>query len=143
MNAMIQHPRQQLRDPHPNATMSLGQHIRSQQKHCSHFGFRQWLADSGGMTAHQVALQRGQFFQWNPHLGQLAESGIDAVGRLAARHDRLDHAPRSPHPLARGSGEGDHPAEVRNPGDFFQRQGLAIQLEDMRFVPRSFRPARR
>ena len=48
------------------------------------------LADAGGMRQHQIALQRFEIAVGDPHIGELAEAGIDAVDRLALLHDRGD-----------------------------------------------------
>ena len=70
------------------------------------------LADSGGMAADQVALERGRLLGGDADVGQVAEAGRHPVHRLARRHHLLDHAQQppsapAPHPRPRPA---DRPA---------------------------------
>ncbi len=51
-------------------------------------GAETWLADAGGVRQHQIALQRFEIAIGDPHIGELAEAGIDAVDGLALGDDR-------------------------------------------------------
>ena len=54
------------------------------------------LADAGRMRQHDVALERGEIGRLDAHGRELAEAGVDAVDRLAAREDALRPPRRSP-----------------------------------------------
>ena len=57
------------------------------------------------MAAEQVFLQREHLVLGDALVGELAEAGVDAVNRFAARELIEQHFARADHAIARGRGE--------------------------------------
>ena len=81
----------------PDAGEALRQHVRAQRHRRAHGADRQRLADAGRVAAQQVELQRFERVGRDLDVGERAEAGVDAVGRLvaAARADRRRRATRA------------------------------------------------
>ena len=101
MHAAIQHRAQSFRHHRAHSGKSLGDGIRPQRQHRPRFRLAQRRAHSAGMAAHQIHLQFANLFAGNPHGGELAETGIDAIYRLVRGDQPLDHRARCQHLFAR------------------------------------------
>ena len=75
--------RSDARGPLPQAGELQGHHQASDRH-------RHRFADARGMRQDEVPLERREVAGRDPHAGQLAEAGVDAVDRLAAGHDGGD-----------------------------------------------------
>ena len=74
--------------------IALGQHVGAQRHRRAHDRYRQRFADAGGVAAQQVDLQLGERVGRDPNLGEVAESGVDAVDRLVAAREGVDDRAR-------------------------------------------------
>src|SRR6476620_9893226 len=87
------------------ATESSGEHVRAQQQHRSRFSFRERIAQTAGVTPHQVQLQLLQLALFDADIGQLAEPRVYAVDSAPFVDDLLDDAACSFNSLARSVGQ--------------------------------------
>src|SRR5437879_1066794 len=78
-NAAIVQLAEQLDDFQTNAAQTQRKHIGPQQDQGADFRFGERVADTAGMTAHQVQLQLTQFIGWNMNIRELAEAGAYAI----------------------------------------------------------------
>ena len=97
---LVQQRDQQFERLDADAGEPLRQHVGAQRHHRAHDGHRQRFADAGRVTAQQVQLQLRQRVGGNRDLGEVAEPGVDAVGRRrrAARTRRPRPARRDARP---------------------------------------------
>ncbi len=89
-----EHPQKRFDRPDANARPALGEGIGPQDHHGPHGLVREGAADSGGVAAHEIPLERLDVRLLNRHVGKPAESGIDAVDALAALEGFVDRTPR-------------------------------------------------
>ncbi len=75
-----------------------GEDIGAQQEHGANHILGKRLADSTRVGEQQIELELLQLIGRDPHLGELAESGIDPVDHLSRGEDILDHLPGVSHP---------------------------------------------
>ena len=94
---------QQLERLEPDAGEALRQHVGAQRHRRAHDRHRQRLADARGVAAQQVHLQLRQRLGGNLHFGEVAEAGVDAVGRRVAIGELVDDGARGAHARARRS----------------------------------------
>ena len=80
---MLEQRCQRVDELQPDAGMTAGEPHDLQQDHQAHDLVIQVLADAGGVRAHEVLLQVGEFVLLDPHLGELPETRVDAVDRRA------------------------------------------------------------
>jgi hypothetical protein len=85
-----QHSVEHLDGAHAHAGGAAAEARELQRHHQPHIGRPHRLADPGGVGEHDVALERGEVRGGNVHAGELAEAGVDAINRLAARDDGID-----------------------------------------------------
>ncbi len=71
----------------PDTRGPLAQAGQLQGHHQASDRHRHRFADAGGVRQDEVPLERREVAGRDPHAGQLAEAGVDAVDRLAAGHD--------------------------------------------------------
>ena len=99
-DAAIQHRHEQLDHFQPNPAEPERENVRPEQHHRAHFRLTERPADAAGMAADEIHLQLLAFLGRNMDVGELPESGADAVDHFAAarRFPRLRGAKReSPH----------------------------------------------
>jgi hypothetical protein len=90
VHATVQHRRQGPRHHGTHAAVSERQRVCAQRQDRARLGFRKRTANPTSVTANEVELQPVDFVFGNPHLAQLAETGVDPVhGPIAVR--RLTH----------------------------------------------------
>ena len=70
---------------------SLRQDIGAQQHQGAHFGLAEGFADPGGVAAHEIVLERGNLIMTDMNVGQLSETGGDAVHHALFFDDRFDY----------------------------------------------------
>jgi hypothetical protein len=87
-----QHRLQQRDGLKPHAGGALAEARELERHHQPHVRRRHRLAHAGGMRQHDIALERREIGGADAHAGELAEAGIDAVDRRAARDDGFDCA---------------------------------------------------
>ena len=127
MEARVQHLGQQLGQFRPRAGVALGDDIGAQQHHRADFALRHRIADAGGVTANEVALQLGQPRRRNRDVRQLAEAGRHAIDDGAVGDEAVDH-PSSPRgALARRAGESDGSKVARDGDHVFDPQRIAVE----------------
>ena len=107
--------------------------LRAQQHHAAHRVARQRRADAGRVRAHEVLLQLRDLVGRDPHLGERAEAGVDAVDRgrgVAAGDDRVDHLARArPSRRVRACADLDAAAAARDVGQHFEGQRCRRRAE--------------
>ncbi len=88
-DAGAQHRVQQCQRVRLHAGRALGQAGELECHHQPYHRHRRGLAHACRMREHDIALQGLQILALDTHAGQLAEAGVDAIHRLATRHDGL------------------------------------------------------
>ncbi len=126
VNAAVQRVDEPLQRLEPDAREPLRQHVRPQRHRRADDGHGERIADAGGVAAEQVHLQRPERVWRDADFRELAEAGVDAVGRLVALREAVDDGPRRAHALARGISQSDRLAVVRDGNEVIQRQGSPI-----------------
>ncbi|CAM5625032.1 hypothetical protein MAUB1S_10657 [Mycolicibacterium aubagnense] len=89
-DVVSQHLLQQVDGLLPHARGALRQARHLERHHQARYSNRHRFANAGGMRQHDVALQRFEIGGGNAHAGELTETGIDAVDRLALGDDAFD-----------------------------------------------------
>ena len=84
IHLMLQQCQQGVDQRHGDAGVSARQCIDLESQDQTHHGIRQRIAHSRGVREQQIALQEFELFRRYAGLRQQAESGIDAVRRIAA-----------------------------------------------------------
>ena len=72
---------QQLQRLDANPGESFRQHVGAQRHRRADDRHRQRIADAGGVAAQEIHLQLGERVVRDPHVGEVAEPGVDAVRR--------------------------------------------------------------
>src|SRR5262245_17607714 len=101
VHAAVEHLAKQLDDIPTNSAEAERQHVRPEQHHCAHLGFGKWRANSAGVTADKVQLKLTEFVLRHTNVGQLSETGVDAVNHRIPRNDLLDKFAGSSDPRTR------------------------------------------
>src|SRR6476646_1964285 len=78
---------EQLNDFETDPAQPKREHVRTQQNHRAHFRLRKRIADSAGMTAHQVELELTKLARGNMDVGKLTEARVDAINHRPLLHD--------------------------------------------------------
>src|SRR6266513_5671068 len=78
-----------------DAAEAEGKHIRAQQHHRAHLGFRKRIANSASVTANKIELELGQSIVRDANIGQFAKTRADTVNDIVARNDTFDDPTRS------------------------------------------------
>ena len=80
------------------------------------------------MTTNKVQLELAQIVLWYPHIGELAETGVDAVNHLIAVNDLLDQFTRRGNARACRGRDCDILAIDRYSSDLLQRKRVTVEL---------------
>ncbi len=88
---------QQVERLEPDSREAFRQYVRPQRHRGAHNRNRQRFANARRVASEQVDLERLERIGRDPHVGEIAETGVDAVGRLVAVRELIDdaHAPRA------------------------------------------------
>ncbi len=101
-----------------HARVAARQGVGAQQQHAAHLVLGERLAHAGGVREHQPLLQGLEVRGVDADVGEVAEAGVDAVDRLAARHRRSITSraartrPRAPWSSSTGRRSSDHRGEA-------------------------------
>ncbi len=101
-HTVVHHGDQQIDGIEPDAGKAFRQHIHAQRHRRPDNGNRQRLTDAGGVAAQQVDLQLRERVMGNPHFGEVAETGVDSIGRIVVIGELVDDSPRCDDALTRG-----------------------------------------
>ena len=129
MHAAIQHLDQPLQRLHANPGEAFRQHVGAQRHRRTHNRHRQRIANACRMASQQIDLQRVELIDGDVDVGEIAEPGVDAVGRLIAMRKLVDDGTRRTHAFARGIRQADLLVVVCDSDEMIQRQGTSIQFD--------------
>ncbi len=110
----------------PHARVAARQRVGAQQQHAAHRRVGEPLADARRMAQHQPLLQGAQLVERDAHVGEVAETGVDAVYRVAAGGRALDHRARREHAVSSPGGELDANTARGDGGEVFQGQRTSV-----------------
>ena len=113
----------------PHARVAAGQGVGAQQEHAAHRGVAQRLPHSGGVREEEPLLEECQLVVGDAHPRQVAEAGVDAVDRLAARDRPLDRGAPGRHPLARRRRQRARVAGQGHRAELVQGETRAVDLD--------------
>src|SRR6266851_5685000 len=130
MDAVFQHRAQNFDNRRAHPAQPFRQRIRPQQHNRAGFRFRQRRADSAGVAANQVDLERSNLVGRDSNFGQIAETRVYAVSRGLGGHNPFDHRPRGGHPRARFGGERRLGAAQRHFIELFEREIVAGEVDN-------------
>ncbi len=130
MDAVVQALEQHLDAAHRAARMAVGEGVGPEQHQRAHPFAAHRIAESGGVAAHDVHLERHALIGRNHDLGEPAESRRHAVDVLASREVLLDHRTRGLERLL-ALGRERHFAllEGRDAAHVLERQRTAVDRE--------------
>ena len=98
---------QQLDHLGPHAGQADRQGVGAEEEHGPHHLVGQRIAGARGVRADEVALELLGVGRVDPHVGEVAEAGGDAVDGGALRDEALDDCSRGAHPHGRAGVELD------------------------------------
>ena len=125
----IDQRQQQLQGLDANSGKPFREHIGAQRHRRADDRHRQRIADAGGVTAQEIHLQLGERVVRDPHVGEVAEPGVDAVRRRVVVGGLVnDHACRAD-AIARHVAEGELLVAVRNRDEIVERERLAVEKD--------------
>jgi hypothetical protein len=111
------------------------EHVGAQRHRRADDRHRQRIADAGGVTAQQIHLQLGERVVRDPHVGEVAEPGVDAVRRRVVVGGLVNDDPRRANAIARHIAEGELLVAVRNRDEIVERERLAVQQNHNMSIP--------
>jgi hypothetical protein len=125
----VEHRAEQIRDLGARPGEAFRNDVRSQQHHRPHFAFREERANTRGVAAHEIHLERGEFVGRNRVFGKFTEACGHAVDDFVARHDSVDDGAAAIHPLDRRLGHRHRHPMLGDGAHILQREGAAIERE--------------
>jgi hypothetical protein len=135
MYGAVDQRQQQLQCFDANSGKSFGEHIRAQRHRRADHGDRQGIADTGRVTAQQIHLQFGERFVRDPHVGEVAEAGVDAVGRRIVVGSLVNDDACRAHALARHVAEREWLVAVRDGDQIIERERFAVEEDHDMSIP--------
>src|SRR5206468_9847357 len=128
VHTAVEHLAKQLDDIPTDSAEAERQHVRSEQHHCAHLGFRKWRANSAGVTTDKIQLKLPQFLLRHSNIGKFSETGVDSVNHGVARYYLFDNLARSSDARTRWWRGCNMLVTNCDCSDLFQRERLTVQL---------------
>ena len=135
MDAGIDKLQQPLDQHRPHAGVTTRETRGLQHENEAHRGIGERRTDAGRMRTHEIELQCRKFIGRDAGLRELAETGVDAVERLAGGEALADRGQRLVHALAPALRECDLIIATCQPAKLSQRDRARFQCECRHFNP--------
>jgi hypothetical protein len=125
MDAVIEKGEEGFEELGADAAASFGEDVGAEEEHGADFVLGEGIAESAGVAADEIALEDLDLPGLDADVGELAESGVDAVGGFAAGEEGIDD--RAGGTDARDCSRiyGYRAVVEGDCGDFIESEGLA------------------
>src|SRR6266550_276292 len=129
MDAMFQQRAEDLHNRGAHAAQPFREGIRTQQHDRASFHFGQRCADTAGVAANQIDLERSNLVRRDSNFGQVAKTRVHAVGCRLRGHNSFDHSTRGEHPRASFGGERCRGAVQGHFKELFESEVVAGEVD--------------
>ena len=129
INVMVEQIAQALGNCRPHARETFSQHVRTQKHQRANFFFAESISHAGCVASHEVALELRDFFVADMDVGELAESGRDAINHAVLADDGFNNSARSRHLFCSVRMEADRPPVESHLVDVFDGESLAVDQQ--------------
>ena len=129
MHAAVEHLDQQIERLLTDSGISLREHVRAQRHRRAHDRNRKGIADARRVASEEIDLQRIQLIGGNLHFGEVAEAGVDAVGRRIVLRELVDDRARRAHATARCIAERNRVVVRRDRNQLIECQRIAVEFD--------------